>query len=163
MIEMINPGRRAFFRGATRLPSPVRPPWTDDAGFGEGCTRCGDCLAACPEAILVPGDGGFPEVDFSRGACTFCGDCATSCGEGLFDRSTRPAWRHVAVIGDACLARRGVVCQSCKDACDEPAITLAYGSGRAPMPEIDAAACTGCGACIAVCPADAIAMTGTAQ
>ncbi|HRQ65145.1 MAG TPA: ferredoxin-type protein NapF [Xanthomonadaceae bacterium] len=151
--------RRALLRGhhGSVVP-PGRPPWAlAEAGFSEACTRCGDCLAACPEGILVAGDGGFPEVDFRRGACTFCGDCVKACASGALSAAISPAWALRARVDHTCLARRGVHCQSCRDACEPEAIRFAY-LGSVPVPEVDLDACSGCGACVAACPADAIAV-----
>lgn len=59
------------------------PPWAAAyARFIDLCTRCGDCLRACPGGILVSGAGGFPNVGFGHGACTFCGDCVRACEAG---------------------------------------------------------------------------------
>jgi len=64
----------------------------------------------------------------------------------------------MAGIGDACLARRGVVCQSCGDACAEGAIRFRPALGRVPILVFDADRCTGCGDCVEVCPVAAIAL-----
>lgn len=60
------------------------------------------------------------------------------------------------VVLEACLALRGVVCGSCRDACDIGAIRMRPRLRAAPAPVVDGARCTGCGACVAICPADAI-------
>jgi ferredoxin-type protein NapF len=152
-----DPARRALLRGRPASgPAPVRPPWVRALRFTDGCTRCGACLEACPEHIIVAGDGGFPEVDFRRGACTFCGRCAAACPEPLFDREAVRPWDVAATIGEACLARRGIVCESCRDACEPRAIRFRHVPGRVAVPEVAAEACTGCGACVAICPAAAI-------
>ena len=65
---------------------------------------------------------------------------------------------HVAPIADGCLARRGVVCQSCRDVCAEGAIRFRPAPGRMAAPEVSAADCTGCGECLAVCPVAAIGL-----
>lgn len=152
-------GRRRLFTLKPRNEiAPLRPPWASADAVADRCTRCGDCIAACPEAILTTGDGGFPTVDFSRGECTFCGECAGACGAGVFGATADPPWQAVAVLGEDCLARRGVMCQSCGDACPERAIRFRLTRGTAPQPAVDPQACTGCGACVAVCPADAVAV-----
>ena len=147
--------RRALFLGRSRpLASRNRPPWTGD-NFTDACIRCGDCIAACPEQVLVQGDGGFPQVVFRGEGCTFCGECATACPEPVFDLTAKPfSW--VARIEDQCLARNGVYCQGCQDACEPRAIRFRPQLGRPPAPEISEDLCTGCFACAAVCPQDAI-------
>jgi len=152
--------RRQFLRGhfAPRH-APLRPPWalTEEA-FLAACTRCGDCLRVCPQGILVE-DGGYPRVEFGKGACTFCGDCVTACKAGALRRDAeRPPWQLLPIINDACLARRGVVCRSCGDACAAGVIRFRPQLGGSALPEVEASSCTGCGSCVAPCPARAIVM-----
>lgn len=64
----------------------------------------------------------------------------------------------VATIGETCLARRGIVCRSCGDACPERAIRFPPLLGRAALPVLSLEACTGCGDCLPVCPVAAIAL-----
>lgn len=72
----------------------------------------------------------------------------------------RPAPRKpVAVIGDRCLARRGIVCQSCGDACEPRAIRFTPKLAGVAVPVLDSEACTGCGECMQVCPAAAISLS----
>ena len=49
---------------------------------------------------------------------------------------------------NSCLAWNGVMCSSCKDMCNENAISF-LGVFR---PTIDMLKCTGCGFCYGVCP-----------
>ncbi|HVJ62134.1 MAG TPA: ferredoxin-type protein NapF [Tahibacter sp.] len=153
-----SPARRAFLRGSTRAAQPLRPPWSlaEDV-FSDRCTRCGDCGEACPETLIVRGDGGFPVVDFSRGECTFCGACADACEAAAFGPRDVAPWRLAPSIADACLARHGVHCEVCRDACATGALRF---KPRVPvsLPEPDAALCTGCGACVSACPVAAIAL-----
>ena len=159
MNHPFDPARRSFFTGRNAgVAAAVRPPWVVLDRFLDLCTRCGACIEACPERIVKRGSGEFPELDFQRGECTFCGHCAAACPAPLFDLATPRPWDAVARISDRCLPRRGVVCQSCKDACQASAIVVA--PARVPVPVIDLDRCTGCGACVAVCPVDAIAVVG---
>jgi ferredoxin-type protein NapF len=61
-------------------------------------------------------------------------------------------------ISDACLARVGVVCQACGDVCPERAIRFALRSGGPPLPILHEDRCTGCGACVPICPVGAISL-----
>lgn len=149
--------RRALFRQlAGKHEAPRRPPWTGD-NLTDRCTRCNDCIEACPEQVLFRGDGGFPEIDFSAEGCTFCGDCASACEADVFDLS-RQAFPWTAVIRDQCLAYAGIACQSCQDACEPRAIRFSPQLGGVPQPQLDEDACTGCGACLSSCPTHSISL-----
>ena len=149
--------RRAFLRGGFgESREPLRPPWTREEKLHRDCTACGDCIGACPEKILIAGGGGLPEVDFTAGACTFCMACAKACPEEIFDPTALEPWSYKATVAAHCLARRGVMCQSCGDSCDARAIRFPLEAGRVPAPRIDGALCTGCGACVSVCPVEAL-------
>ena len=153
-----NRDRRPRARQADRAADPWRPPWAVE-GFEDACTRCGACLAACPETILVPGDGGFPEVDVTQGSgqCTFCRACVEACPEPAFDdpETVRP-WDWVARIGAGCLATNGIACQTCGEVCAYDAIPFAPEESGPPVPWLKTDSCTGCGACVAACPAQVI-------
>lgn len=156
---MVDAARRGFLFGRPRpVAAQPRPPWAlPEAGFIEQCTRCGDCLKACPTGILVAGDGGYPTVDFSRGECTFCGDCVSACRpQALVHEEGAAPWQRVAVVAPNCLAEQRVECRICGEFCDARAIRMSPRLGACPTPEIDADKCTGCGACVAPCPARAI-------
>ncbi|HEY5849241.1 MAG TPA: ferredoxin-type protein NapF [Lysobacter sp.] len=149
--------RRALLLGRQAARVPLRPPWAlTEADFLAACTGCGACIERCPERVLVRGAGGYAVFDPRLGECTFCGDCADACTPRALDRAAADApWHTVAVAGDSCLTRHGVVCSSCRDACPERAIAFPL-STSVPTPLIDAARCTGCGACVSVCPVAAI-------
>jgi ferredoxin-type protein NapF len=154
-------GRRAFLGLGSRqaaAPSAIRPPWSSAQSIADHCTRCGDCIAACPERILVADASGAPAVDFSQGGCTFCGACADSCRVPVFDRALAPAWHLDIAISERCLPRHGILCESCRDACGDGAIRFARAAGRTPVPQIERDRCTGCGACASVCPQSAISL-----
>lgn len=163
--------RRAFLTGRPAAKAAalkvrgLRPPWTlSESAFAAACTGCGDCVTACPEAILYIGADKLAAVDFRRGEglCTFCGACAEVCPAPAFLAATARAaeapWHWRAAVGTACLTNSGIMCQSCKDGCSDGAISFAYGAGRIPHPHVDLARCTGCGGCVAPCPAEAIAL-----
>lgn len=150
--------RRSFLRGGSAATPPLRPPWAiAEPLFLDRCTGGGDCIAACPEQVLARGDGGYPVFDPGRGECLFCADCVESCAPDALDAGLSAAWTIKAGIAATCLARNGVTCFSCRDACGEAAIGFRPALGGA-LPEIDATRCTGCGACVGVCPVAAIAL-----
>lgn len=151
--------RRGLFRrlAGSRTPEAVRPPGAGtEARFLADCTGCGACVDACPEGILAM-SGGYPEVQFSHGGCDFCGACADVCRPGAL--SGAAVFGHRVTIGSGCLSAAGVVCRICAEQCETGAIRIRPAVGGRAAPELDAAACTGCGACIGPCPAGAVAVT----
>lgn len=126
-------------------------PWTDPARIFARCSGCGACARACPEGIVVQGRGGHPFVSFTS-ACTFCGACADVCDEDVFELERAPPWSAHAVVLAGCLEARGVSCRACEDACPESALRLRPELGGTGSITVDVAACTGCGACVSVCP-----------
>lgn len=156
--------RRNFLRGRVRpepqqgVPSvdPIRPPWTEDATVQRLCTSCGDCVSACPEAILIKDQNGRPSVSFDGGECTFCGACVDACQDSVFDRARAVPWPLTVSINMGCLLNSGVMCQLCTDACDASALTFDMRVRPNGAVILDPDACTGCGACIAMCPVRAI-------
>jgi len=151
--------RRGFLkmRSDTRM-HPIRPPWAlAENAFQDACTRCGDCIETCPEKILIrEGVNGYPRVDFKRGECTFCTDCIEHCPTMALNRSQSFPWMIKAHIDDSCLAAQQVICTSCAEQCEVGAIYFTPRAGAVSQPQINSHACTGCGACVASCPAQAI-------
>lgn len=147
--------RRAFLGALSRRHEPRVLPPGFIVGLLDACTGCGACVEACPTGIIALPDR-VPSLDFAAGECTFCGDCAKACPEPLFEDARPTRFAHVARISDTCFARHGIACGSCRDVCQEQAIRLRPQRGGLFIPDIDEAACTGCGACIGVCPAAAI-------
>ncbi|RDL48207.1 Electron transport complex subunit RsxB [Ensifer sp. M14] len=146
--------RRGLFLGRQAVRKRVLPPGVTLESL-TACTGCGRCVEHCPTHIISLRDE-RPTLDFSGGECTFCGDCARVCPEPVFAvlGSTRLA--HVVAIGDGCLARNNVACQSCRDACPEEAIRFRPRAGGPFLPDVNVDSCSGCGACIGVCPVSAI-------
>lgn len=154
--------RRSFLRGRfSERGGPLRPPWSLlESAFLNVCTRCGDCVRACPTHILVARDGAYPGVDFTQGECTFCGDCVSHCANGALQRiEGRAPWSARAAIGEQCLARQKVECRICGEQCEAGAIRFPPQLGGIAQPVLNQDRCTGCGACLAPCPTQAIAIT----
>ncbi|WP_127959969.1 ferredoxin-type protein NapF [Serratia microhaemolytica] len=158
---MADVSRRNLLSGQWHHRSNViRPPWSREPSlFVAACTRCQQCIDACETGVLISGSGGFPEIDFQQAECTFCRRCATACPAELFYPEQHPAWQQVANIADHCLALRGVECRSCQDSCEVPAIAFRPQLNGVAQPLLDQNSCNGCGACVAPCPAQAIAIT----
>ena len=136
---------------------PLRPPGAiGGQPFFDTCTTCGDCVAACPQRIIVRGSGNYPEIDFRRGECTFCDQCIDACDEGALQSRVAPYFDITLQVKDNCLAKRQVVCQTCGDACDAYAISFRPQIGRVAAPTIDEDMCSGCGACVSICTESAI-------
>jgi len=151
--------RRNFLRGRfSRAPAALRPPWAlaEDL-FLQACTRCADCLPVCPTHIVRNGDGGYPVVDFAVGECTFCAACVNACSTGALQRTTaQPPWSLRAAIGERCLAAKQIECRICGDYCLAGAIRFVPRVGGVSLPVVDTTRCTGCAACFAPCPTQAI-------
>ncbi|MCE7877655.1 MAG: ferredoxin-type protein NapF, partial [Betaproteobacteria bacterium PRO3] len=117
--------RRAVL-GDDTVQGTLRPPWARDPdAFDRACTGCAKCVDACPTHVLTLASN-LARVDYADGECTFCGACADVCPEPAFDLAARAAsarpWTAVARIDATCLARLGVECRSCGDACEAQAI-----------------------------------------
>lgn len=141
----------------------MRPPWSlKEEEFVERCERCEDCVAACPDRLLIKGRGGFPQMDFSRGGCDFCGDCLMACkGRAMVGDANDhlAAFPLKAEISAECLSAKGVVCRACGEVCDERSIRFRLEVGGIARPLLDTESCSGCGACLAVCPVQAVTIS----
>lgn len=147
--------KRSLFRVKKQITIDNLLPWVIDADvFLDKCSQCGDCINACPEKIIINGDGGFPTINFELGECDFCGLCAESCKEPIFSAVTEVPWQKKALINDTCLANQNIYCRSCAESCESQALTFQIGINA--VPKIDLQLCTGCGACVAPCPVTAI-------
>lgn len=157
----MDPRRRLFLRGARPdVAAPPRPPWAlrPDSDFTDRCTRCNECVRACPHQLLSPGDGGFPQIAFTRQGCTLCGDCRRACPTGALDPQAAEAFTARVVVARHCLAERGVECRVCAEACDARALRFRPQPGGVWRLQVELSACTGCGACVAPCPVGAITL-----
>lgn len=154
---------RDFNRAAGRaLPARRRPPGaTAEDEFLDVCTRCADCVEACPYgAIHVLTDvvrigAGTPVMVPEARPCHMCAGfpCAAACEPGALRVPEQPIATigTVVVHAERCLPYHGPECGACAGACPPGASALRLAVGR---PDVDAGVCVGCGLCIAACPTD---------
>ncbi|MGB0941724.1 MAG: ferredoxin-type protein NapF [Marinomonas sp.] len=183
----INHSRRALFlkpftvaeHASEHSYLPLRPPWSlVDSDFLDQCSRCHICIDTCEENIIKVGDAGYPELDFSKGECSFCEACLKTCEgqfkQGLLDgnlcKSSPAIVKKVGLapfyfdlkIDDTCLSKHKIACQSCQEVCESEAISMKWLSSI-PVPELALDDCTGCGACLSICPSNSFMMSALAS
>jgi ferredoxin-type protein NapG len=131
----------------------LRPPGAvAEALFLERCTRCGDCVKACPPAAIVTDPSNATPVVFpSDRACELCEDfpCIAACAtEALLPVAEIGAVRMgVAVISHrVCTAGQG--CHACVSKCPTDALAMDFDALRLV---IATQRCVGCGLCEQVC------------
>ncbi len=170
--DTVDPGRRGFLRGKFftregrnevrqqgRLLGPLPPALPAQLVAQNPCEDCDQpCVHACEPAIIYlhpPGHRfrGMPYLSFQSGSCTFCRGCVDVCPLEHDDQV--PARLGTARLDrEKCMAWNGVICLSCQTACGFQAVSMDPRS----RPAIKTEACTGCGACVGVCPSSAIAV-----
>jgi MauM/NapG family ferredoxin protein len=158
----------------SNLPLPlrhqrlIRPPGAlPESEFLQRCTRCGECLRACPTNTLQPdwyraGPEGLwaPHLNLRHAACD---QNCNICGQVCPTRSIRPlslpervyARVGVAVIlRDRCLPwAQDQRCLVCEEQCPYGAVVLQQDSlHRYGLPVVKADKCNGCGICEDKCP-----------
>ena len=139
----------------------VRPPGAlPEPRFLEKCTRCTDCLVACPRhSIRRLG----PEFDKIQGTpaiiplespCVLCHDlpCIQACPTGALVPTPIPelAMGTAVVDGAACYIAHDLPCDYCIEHC--PLTGQAIARGTDGIPVVNELACVGCGVCAHSCP-----------
>lgn len=77
---------------------------------------------------------------------------------GKFHGSKAPSRVVRPAFSESCLARQGVVCRSCGEACEAGAIVFRPTAGGISPPVLRVEPCTGCGDCAKVCPVGALSL-----
>lgn len=155
-----NANKRALFRRFSTInPNFLRPPWSiEEYDFVNICSNCTSCSNACPEFIIELDSRNQPIINFNKGECTFCGDCLTACESGALSKkfSDQQPWNAKVVLSSSCLAEQQTLCRSCGEVCEYRAIHFPLSVQGIVSPEINNEKCNGCGACIAICPTQAL-------
>ena len=130
----------------------LRPPGAvGEAIFLERCTKCSDCLKACPHESIVIHQDGTPVIYPDQMPCYLCDDtpCIAACAtEALLPvGSVNEARMGVAVINHRlCTAGQG--CHACVSKCPTDALTMDFDAQRLV---VAVERCVGCGMCEHVC------------
>lgn len=140
----------------------LRPPGAlPEVGFLAACTRCGECVTACPVTaiVTVPMRGGLaagtPYLEPERQPCIACPDmpCVKACPT---DALTAPAhgWQgyrlgKLEFHPERCITFRGTTCRACADAC--PVGVTALSIDESDHPVLRQEGCVGCGVCVRAC------------
>lgn len=142
----------------------IRPPWAvQELDLLIKCSRCGDCISACPQDIvfglrasLGVDVAGTPALDLSHEACLLCDDwpCVSACNTGALQlpegkhAGTAPPKLAIAEIDRGnCLPYKGPECGACDGSCPVPGAL----SWKDHKPRINPGLCVGCGQCRAAC------------
>ncbi|PVX39758.1 periplasmic nitrate reductase subunit NapG [Pasteurella langaaensis DSM 22999] len=190
-----DPNRRQFLKNATRTAAGIcgvgvilglqqhqanakegvalRPPGAlAEKDFLAACTRCGQCVQACPydmlhlASLISSTEAGTPYFVARDKPCEMCVDipCMKACPSGaLSDNLTdiNDARMGLAVLLDheTCLNWQGLRCDVCYRVCPviDKAITLEEVHNNRTqihakfIPTVHSDACTGCGKCEQAC------------
>jgi len=162
---MANITRMQLLRGDIQgKKKPFRPPWAiPEDYFVDYCTRCDKCIDACFDDLIVKGQGGYPQMDFTQGGCDFCEDCLNVCETNALikiadniktiEQAYLPPWHIKASIKlSDCLSMNAVICRSCGEVCEDEVIKFDLRLGGIAEPQLNSEQCTGCGSCFSVCP-----------
>lgn len=160
------------YPGSPGLPGAgvryLRPPGAlDEDVCANTCSRCGDCVAACPAKCIILDPqkaSGLPHIVARTSPCVICDDlaCMTVCPTGalaplpvatLIDMGT------AQMDFDQCIRTHdGDECRVCVEQCPIGETALGIAPGDAANPIEVREGCTGCGVCEHQCPTDPAAI-----
>lgn len=147
-----------------RAQAWIRPPFAiHEIEFLLACTRCNECITACPHNTIFPLPArlgatvvGTPALDLLNKACHLCEDwpCIEVCEPKALKREAGQTVKLArAVINtEICLPYKGPECGACEYVCPVPG-ALVFDMTR---PVINDELCTGCALCREACIVDPI-------
>ncbi len=173
--------RRAFFTSAFRQSAKkvvqhvdakvtrqasrwIRPPYAvAELEFLLACTRCGDCITACPHEVIFPLSAKLgakvaktPALDLLNKGCHLCNDwpCVTACEPKALalpeleedEPLPLPILATASINTETCFPYSGPECGAC-NLCPVTG-ALQWDQQR---PFIDEEKCVGCGLCRQAC------------
>lgn len=154
-----------------KFPELIRPPGAgNEQEFLETCSKCGNCIKACPYFALRPVlmanefDLGTPALRTGEAFCRFCPDfpCVTACPTDALSKQRQGCLQKIGratIIPGNCIRNQGNDCHACVDKCNQTgycAIKITQQNQetkKTGFPEVITSKCCGCGACLTVCPA----------
>lgn len=167
--------KAAGARAANRARNWLRPPFAlDELDFLIACTRCDECIEACPHDVLFPLPvrlgvqvAGTPAMDLLAKGCHMCDGwpCVEICEPGALvppePEAPLPKLASARIVTENCLPYSGPECGACAHACPVPGALAWDGGGR---PTVNQDLCTGCALCREACIVEpkAIAITALA-
>lgn len=146
---------------------PLRPPGAlEELTFRGVCTRCGNCVRACPSGIVAQdlGPNGWaslltPVLHFRKDYCREdCVKCTEVCPSGALTRVSREGKTSMRlglprVDMSVCRLGEDRECSVCRSRCPYNVIRYVFSETDYTLtPHLDREKCTGCGACEAACP-----------
>lgn len=143
----------------------IRPPYAiSELEFLLACTRCGDCIEACPHDVIFGLSArtgakvvGTPALDLINKGCHLCEDwpCVMACKPLALHRPEpesetpppAPKLANVSIDEQSCLPFSGPECGACFGCCPVPGALLV----DMYKPLINKELCIGCGLCRESC------------